>query len=64
MSGRNSPETFGHFGGTGTFLWVDPVADLALAVLTDRAFGPWAVDAWPAFATLVVAAATGVPHST
>ena len=23
---RNSPATFGHFGGAGTFLWVDPVA--------------------------------------
>ena len=21
---RNSPRTFGHFGGSGTFLWVDP----------------------------------------
>ncbi len=21
---RNSPQTFGHFGGAGTFLWVDP----------------------------------------
>ena len=37
---RNSPATFGHFGGAGTFLWVDPVADLALVVLTDREFGP------------------------
>ena len=25
---RNSPATFGHFGGTGTFLWVDPAAGL------------------------------------
>jgi len=47
MGVRNSPETFGHFGGSGTFLWVDPVADVALAVLTDRGFGPWALDAWP-----------------
>jgi len=48
MGRHNSPETFGHFGGSGTFLWVDPLADLALAVLTDRQFGPWALDAWPA----------------
>ncbi len=27
---RNSPRTFGHFGGSGTFLWVDPDVDLAL----------------------------------
>ncbi len=44
---RNSPRTFGHFGGSGTFLWVDPEADLALACLTDLAFGPWALEAWP-----------------
>ena len=35
----NSPATFGHFGGSGTFLWVDPAVDRALVVLTDRAFG-------------------------
>ncbi|HEX5149509.1 MAG TPA: serine hydrolase domain-containing protein, partial [Candidatus Limnocylindrales bacterium] len=34
MGRRNSPQAFGHFGGAGTFLWVDPVADLALALLT------------------------------
>ncbi len=48
MGTLNSPEAFGHFGGSGTFIWVDPVADLALVVLTDLAFGPWALDAWPA----------------
>ncbi len=44
---RNSPRTFGHFGGSGTFLWVDPDARLACACLTDRAFGDWALEAWP-----------------
>jgi CubicO group peptidase (beta-lactamase class C family) len=44
---RNSPSTFGHFGGAGTFLWIDPAANLGLAVLTDREFGPWALEAWP-----------------
>jgi CubicO group peptidase (beta-lactamase class C family) len=44
---RNSPRTFGHFGRSGTFLWVDPVAGLALACLTDRDFGDWAKAAWP-----------------
>jgi CubicO group peptidase (beta-lactamase class C family) len=43
----NSPRTFGHFGGSGTFLWVDPERELACAVLTDRAFEDWALDAWP-----------------
>jgi len=54
MSDRNSPATFGHFGGAGTFAWVDPVADLALVVLTDRDYGPWALEAWPAFSDVVL----------
>jgi CubicO group peptidase (beta-lactamase class C family) len=53
----NSPATFGHFGGTGTFLWIDPVAGLGLAVLTDRDFGPWALEAWPGLSDEVLAAA-------
>lgn len=51
----NSPETFGHFGGAGTFLWVDPAIDRALVVLTDRAFGPWALEVWPQLSDDVVA---------
>lgn len=46
-SARNSPQTFGHFGAAGTFLWVDPEAGLACGVLTDREFGDWAKEAWP-----------------
>jgi CubicO group peptidase (beta-lactamase class C family) len=44
---RNSEQTFGHFGGSGTFLWIDPAAGLALACLTDREFDRWALEAWP-----------------
>ena len=44
---RNSPRTFGHFGRSGTFLWVDPEAGVALACLTDLPFGDWAAEAWP-----------------
>ena len=51
---RNSPRTFGHFGGSGTFLWVDPDAALACACLTDREFGDWALEAWPALADAVL----------
>ena len=51
----NSAETFGHFGGTGTFLWVDPVAAVAGVGLTDRDFGPWALDAWPALSDAALA---------
>jgi CubicO group peptidase (beta-lactamase class C family) len=51
---RNSPETFGHFGGAGTFIWMDPAIDRALVCLTDRDFGPWALEAWPAFSDAVI----------
>jgi CubicO group peptidase (beta-lactamase class C family) len=53
----NSPRTYGHFGGAGTFLWVDPDAELALGCLTDRAFDDWALAAWPPLADAVLAAA-------
>jgi CubicO group peptidase (beta-lactamase class C family) len=52
---RNSPRTFGHFGGSGTFLWVDPDAHLALGVLTNREFGNWAKEAWPKLSDAVLA---------
>jgi CubicO group peptidase (beta-lactamase class C family) len=51
---RNSPRTFGHFGRSGTFLWVDPEAALALACLTDLPFGDWAAEAWPRLADSVL----------
>ena len=52
---RASPRAFGHFGGAGTFLWVDPDADVALVCLTDREFGPWALEAWPVLSDAVLA---------
>ena len=52
---HNSPATFGHFGQSGTMLWVDPVARLGLIALADRDFGPWAAQAWPALADAVLA---------
>jgi CubicO group peptidase (beta-lactamase class C family) len=54
---RNSPRTFGHFGRTGTFLWVDPDARVALACLTDLTFGEWAREAWPRLSDTVLAQA-------
>jgi CubicO group peptidase (beta-lactamase class C family) len=57
---RNSPRTFGHFGGTGSFLWVDPEADLALACLSDLDFGPWALEAWPRLSDALLAENAGV----
>jgi len=50
-----SPRTFGHFGGSGTFVWVDPDRGVACAVLTTREFGDWAKAAWPALSDAVLA---------
>ncbi|MCD2262439.1 beta-lactamase family protein [Dietzia aurantiaca] len=55
---HNSPATFGHFGQSGTLLWVQPEIDTALVVLTDRDFGDWAKPLWPEFSDRVVDAAT------
>lgn len=56
-----STSTFGHFGGSGTFLWVDPERGVACAALTDRPFGPWAKDAWPRLGDAVLAELDGLP---
>ncbi|NMI00386.1 serine hydrolase domain-containing protein [Pseudonocardia acidicola] len=52
----SSPGTFGHFGQSGTFLWVDPAARVACVGLTDRDFGSWAMEAWTSFTDRVLAA--------
>jgi CubicO group peptidase (beta-lactamase class C family) len=55
---RVAPATFGHFGGAGSFLWVDPTRGIACACLTGREFGPWALAAWPPFCDALAAATT------
>jgi CubicO group peptidase (beta-lactamase class C family) len=52
---RNSSRTYGHFGGSGTFLWMDPEAGIALGCLTDLEFDEWAAEAWPPFSDAVLA---------
>jgi CubicO group peptidase (beta-lactamase class C family) len=51
---NNSADTYGHFGQSGTFIWADPAAKLALVVLTDRDFGDWALPLWPALSDQVL----------
>lgn len=51
---KNSERAFGHFGQSGGFIWADPVADLALVVLTDRDFGEWTSKLWPALCDVVL----------
>lgn len=55
MPDAASPECFGHFGQSGTFLWVDPTRGVGLVGLSDATFGPWAADAWPALGEAVLA---------
>ncbi len=55
----SSPGTFGHFGQSGTFLWVDAAAGVACVCLTDRDFGPWALPLWPALTDAVLAELAG-----
>jgi CubicO group peptidase (beta-lactamase class C family) len=53
----NSPATFGHFGGSGTMMWVDPSIDAGLVALTDREFSEWQDEAlmlWPELSDAVV----------
>ena len=55
---RNSERTYGHFGGSGTFIWVDPEVKASLCVLTDRAFDEWKDEAkvvWPRLSDAVLA---------
>jgi CubicO group peptidase (beta-lactamase class C family) len=57
MGRVNSPASFGHFGGAGTMMWVDPVADVGVVALTDRKFDLWSQDAlrlWPEFSDSVL----------
>lgn len=42
-----APSAFGHFGQSGSFVWVDRRAGVACAALTGTPFGPWAAEAWP-----------------
>jgi CubicO group peptidase (beta-lactamase class C family) len=55
MGSRTSSGAFGHFGGSGTFLWVDPEASIVCAALTTREFDEWAKQAWPRLSDAVLA---------
>lgn len=50
----NSAATYGHFGQSGTMLWIDPAASLGVVALTDQPFGDWARAAWPALSDAVL----------
>lgn len=41
-----SPQTYGHFGRSGSVFWVDPSAKVSLVILGNRDFGEWAPKLW------------------
>jgi CubicO group peptidase (beta-lactamase class C family) len=58
MGRANTAATFGHFGGSGTMMWAEPNAGVAVVALTDRPFDQWTADAmrlWPDFSDAVLA---------
>ncbi len=61
---RNSPATYGHFGGAGTLMWTDPHTDISLVALTDRPFDEWdtaALRHWPQLSDAVIEEFQGQP---
>ena len=63
---HNTPVTFGHFGGAGTMMWIDPdirpTGTLGVVALTDRMFDEWAdtaIASWREFSDAVVAEFAG-----
>ncbi|GAA1490902.1 serine hydrolase domain-containing protein [Brachybacterium sacelli] len=51
----SSPRTFGHFGQSGSFLWVDPEAGLTAAFLGAERFGETHVRIWPSLTDEILA---------
>ncbi|WP_237738670.1 serine hydrolase domain-containing protein [Brachybacterium muris] len=50
----SSPETFGHFGQSGSFLWVDPPRGLSAAFLGEEPFGSVHQENWPALTDAIL----------
>lgn len=46
---QGATSTFGHFGSVGTFAWVDPVANVAVALLSNTPFDDWGPQHWAPF---------------
>ena len=51
----NSPATFGHFGQSGSFIWVDPVARRQAVFLGARPFRRAHVTQWPGLSDQILA---------
>jgi CubicO group peptidase (beta-lactamase class C family) len=56
MGSGRSAGSFGHFGASGCFVWVDPLAGVAAAAVSDRPFadGGWGMGTWPGWSDRVM----------
>ncbi len=52
-----SMQTFGHFGMSGSYLWVDPTRDLSAVFLGSEPFGEWHKENWPQLGEQILEAA-------
>lgn len=53
---NNSPQTFGHFGWAGSFLWVDPQPNIAAVFLGAQPFSETHQEVWPDLSDRITAA--------
>ena len=49
-----SAQTFGHFGMSGSFVWVDPKRGIGATFLGSQPFGQWHKDNWPAVGSRIL----------
>lgn len=45
---KSSPQTYGHFGQSGVFVFHDSIHMVTVSCVTNHDFGPWAKEAFPA----------------
>ena len=51
---KNSPRTVGHFGRSGSFLWVDLDRGIGAVSLADLEFGEWSRENWPTLSDSII----------
>jgi CubicO group peptidase (beta-lactamase class C family) len=49
----SSPETFGHFGQSGAFIFHDPIKNVSACCLTNQDFSGWAKEEFPKLSNLI-----------
>lgn len=59
---QNDASTFGHFGGAGTMMWIDPTIATGVVALTDRPFDEWGNEAITLWSELSDAVINDIRH--